>query len=53
MLDEKLEGAYAEILRRNPGEREFHQTAYDVLGSIGPALAKHPELHDHKVIERL
>jgi glutamate dehydrogenase (NADP+) len=53
MLDEKLEGAYAEILRRNPGEGEFHQTAYDVLGSIGPALAKHPELHDHKVIERL
>jgi glutamate dehydrogenase (NADP+) len=53
VLDEKVESAYAQILRRNPGEHEFHQAVRDVLGSIGPALAKHPELHHHKVIERL
>jgi glutamate dehydrogenase (NADP+) len=53
VLDEKIEAAYAEILRRNPGEHDFHQTVRGVLESIGPALAKHPELYHHKVIERL
>jgi glutamate dehydrogenase (NADP+) len=53
MLDEKLESAFAEVLRRNPGEHEFHQAVRDVLVSIGPALAKHPELRDRKIIERL
>jgi glutamate dehydrogenase (NADP+) len=53
MLDEKLESAYADVLQRNPGEHDFHQAVRDVLASIGPALAKHPELREHKVIERL
>ncbi|HEU5306387.1 MAG TPA: NADP-specific glutamate dehydrogenase [Acidimicrobiia bacterium] len=53
MLDEKLEGAFADVLRRNPGEQEFHQVVRTVLGSIGPALAKHPELREQKIIERL
>jgi glutamate dehydrogenase (NADP+) len=53
VLDEKLEGAFADVLRRNPGEQEFHQVVRTVLGSIGPALAKHPELREQKIIERL
>jgi glutamate dehydrogenase (NADP+) len=53
MFDETLEGAFAEILRRNPGEREFHGAVRDVFDSLGPVLAKHPELRDQKVIERL
>ena len=52
-LDEKVEATFTEVLRRNSGEEEFQQVVRDVLGSIGPALAKHPELRDHKVIERL
>jgi len=53
MLDEKLEAVFADVLRRNAGEPEFHQSVRDVLGSLGPALAKHPELAEHKVIERI
>jgi glutamate dehydrogenase (NADP+) len=53
MLDEKLADAFAEVLRRNPGESEFQQTVRDVFGSIGPVMAKHPELRHHKIIERL
>ena len=52
-LDEKLETIYDDVLRRNPGELEFHQTVHDVLTSIGPALAKHPDLAEHKIIERI
>ena len=53
MIDEKLEGVLADVIRRNPGEDEFHQAAREVLESIGPVLAKQPELAQHKIIERV
>jgi glutamate dehydrogenase (NADP+) len=53
MLDEKLEAIYAAVLQRNPGETEFHQAVGDALVWLGPALAKNPELAEHKIIERL
>lgn len=53
MIDEKLTDAYAEVERRNPGEAEFLQAVREVLSSIGPVLAKHPELAAHKTIERI
>jgi glutamate dehydrogenase (NADP+) len=51
-VSEKLQAIYAEIERRNPGEPEFHQAARDVLASLAPVLAKHPELGERKIIER-
>jgi hypothetical protein len=27
-LDEKLQATYDEVLRRNPGEQEFHQAVH-------------------------
>jgi glutamate dehydrogenase (NADP+) len=53
MIDEKVEPFYDEVVRRNRGELEFHQAAREVLESIGPVLAKHPEFAEHKIIERL
>jgi glutamate dehydrogenase (NADP+) len=53
VLDEKLHDIYDEVLRRNPGEQEFHQAVYDVLISLGPVVAKHPEYTDAAVITRL
>jgi glutamate dehydrogenase (NADP+) len=41
------------VLARNPGETEFHQAVHEVLLSLGPVLAKHPEFAEHKIIERL
>ena len=52
-VDEKLEELYNKIIRRNQGEPEFHQAVREVFGSLGPVLAKHPELLEHKVIERI
>ena len=34
MLDEKLYAIYDEVLRRNPGETEFHQAVHEVLDSL-------------------
>jgi glutamate dehydrogenase (NADP+) len=53
MIDEKLDGVFAAVVQRNPGELEFHQAVREVLESLGPVLAKHPELAHHKVIERI
>jgi glutamate dehydrogenase (NADP+) len=52
-LDEKLLDVYEEVLRRNPGEVEFHQAVHDVLGSLGPVVAKHPQYADEEIIRRL
>ena len=52
-IDEDLEPIYQEVVRRNPGETEFHQAILEVFASIGPVLVKFPELREHKIIERI
>jgi glutamate dehydrogenase (NADP+) len=49
--DEKLEPVYDRVIRRNPGEPEFHQAVREVLWSLGPVLAKRPEYLDRRLIE--
>ena len=53
MQDEKLEPVYDRVIRRNPGEPEFHQAVREVLWSIGPVLAKHPEYLERRLIEMI
>lgn len=53
MLDEKLEPIYADVLRRNPGEDEFHQAVREVLDSLGAVIAKRPVYAEGALIERL
>ena len=52
-LDEKLEPIYQDVLKRNPGETEFHQAVMEVLESLGPVVVKHPEYMERKIIERI
>jgi glutamate dehydrogenase (NADP+) len=51
--DEKLEPVYDRVIRRNPGEPEFHQAVREVLWSLGPVLAKHPQYLDRRLIEMI
>ena len=53
VLDEKLADVYDEVVHRNPGETEFHQAVREVLESLGPVVAKHPEFAQHKIIQRI
>ncbi|MCT2591632.1 NADP-specific glutamate dehydrogenase [Streptomyces sp. N2-109] len=48
-----IEQLYGKILRRNLGETEFHQAVREVLETLGPVLAKRPELVDARIIERI
>ena len=41
------------VIKRNPGESEFHQTVKEVLESIEPVLEQSPEYIERGVIERM
>ncbi len=49
----QLTSIYEEVVRRNPGEVELHRAVREVLDAIRPAIAKHPELAERKIIERI
>jgi glutamate dehydrogenase (NADP+) len=53
MIDEKLAPVFEDVVRRNPGEVEFHQAVREVLDSLGAVIAKHPEYADRKIIQRI
>ncbi|WP_438947994.1 Glu/Leu/Phe/Val dehydrogenase dimerization domain-containing protein, partial [Streptomyces durbertensis] len=44
---------YAEVVRRNPGEPEFHQAAHEVIHSLRPVLDARPELAEARLVERI
>jgi glutamate dehydrogenase (NADP+) len=52
-LHAKIEVIYQEVLKRNPGEPEFHQAVREVLESLGPVITKYPEFTERKIIERI
>lgn len=52
-MHEKLQPIYADVLRRNPGEAEFHQAVREVFESLGPVLVKNPQYVDAAVLERV
>ena len=49
----ELEPVFEQVLRRNPGEGEFHQAVREVFDSLGPVLTKKPEYVDAAVLERI
>ncbi|MET7935339.1 NADP-specific glutamate dehydrogenase [Streptomyces sp. NPDC005322] len=49
----RIEDVHAQIVRRNPGEPEFHQAAREVLPALAPVLDAHPEYLDARILERL
>ncbi|AKT50430.1 NADP-specific glutamate dehydrogenase [Arsenicicoccus sp. oral taxon 190] len=52
-LHPRLDKVRATILRRNPGEAEFHQVVDEVLDSLGPVLERRPDYVDASILERL
>jgi glutamate dehydrogenase (NADP+) len=48
-----IQDAYEQVLKRNPGEVEFHQAVKEVLDCLEPVLDKHPEYVDAKILDRI
>ncbi|QCB93560.1 NADP-specific glutamate dehydrogenase [Cellulomonas shaoxiangyii] len=52
-MDQSLQQVFEQVLRRNPGEAEFHQAVREVFDTLGPVVRKHPQYVEAAVLERL
>ena len=52
-MEPELNSVFELVLRRNPGEVEFHQAVREVFDSLGPVLKKNPQYTDAAVLQRL
>ncbi len=43
----------AEVIAKNPGEKEFHQAVKEVIETLAPILEKHPEYIKAKILNRI
>lgn len=43
----------AELVKKNPGEKEFHQAVKEVVESLMPVLERRPEYRKAKILERI
>ena len=48
-----VDGFMADLVAKNPGEKEFHQAVKEVLESVAPYIVEHPYLMDQKILERI
>jgi glutamate dehydrogenase (NADP+) len=48
-----VQSVYDQVLKRNPGEAEFHQAVKEVFECLEPVLEKHPEYVKAKILDRL
>jgi glutamate dehydrogenase (NADP+) len=44
---------YETVLKRNPGENEFHQAVKEIFDSLVPVFAQHPEYIKAGILERM
>ncbi|WP_295158916.1 NADP-specific glutamate dehydrogenase [uncultured Brachyspira sp.] len=52
-MNEQLEAIYNKVVKRNPGENEFHQAVKEVLSTLEVVLKKKPHYIEQKIIERI
>ena len=48
-----VEKVYEQLVKRNPGEAEFHQAAKEVLDSLDLVISRHPEMEEQSLLERI
>ena len=53
LKNEYLQKVLADVVKRNPGEAEFHQTVSEVLESIEPVVEQSPEYITSGVLDRM
>lgn len=49
----KLDEFMAGLVKRNPGEEEFHQAVYEVAMTVMPYIEKNPIYEEMRILERL
>lgn len=52
-MDAALEKVHEEVLRRNPGESEFHQAVTEIFETLSPVMKRHPEYAEQSILQRM
>ena len=52
-LHPNLQPMFEEVLRRNPGESEFHQAVFELIHSLTPIAGKQPEYIKWSILNRI
>ncbi|BBH23196.1 glutamate dehydrogenase [Paenibacillus baekrokdamisoli] len=53
LAKEYVQSVHETVIKRNPHEKEFHQAIKEILDSLVPVFAKHPQYIKHGILERL
>ncbi len=48
-----VNNVYRDIVRKNPGEEEFHQAVFEVLASLSPVCEEKSDYEEMSILERL
>lgn len=48
-----VESFMADVIAKNPGEKEFHQAVREVVESVAPYIMAYPYLQEQKIMERI
>lgn len=52
-MAKRIEEFMNEVIRKNPGETEFHQAVREVVESIMPFIEKNPKYQEARILERI
>jgi glutamate dehydrogenase (NADP+) len=52
-LHPNLQANFETVVRRNPGELEFHQAVQEVFDSLGEVIERHPEYTGRAILDRI
>ena len=52
-MEKKIKAFMEEVIRKNPGEAEFHQAVKEVVESVMPYIHQNPKYQKAKILERM
>ena len=52
-MSKKIDAFMAEVIKKNPGELEFHQAVREAVESIMPYVEQNPKYERAKILERM
>lgn len=52
-MEKKIQQFMQKVVRKNPGEKEFHQAVREVVESLFPFIEDNPKYKEAKVLERM
>ncbi|MDP8297866.1 MAG: glutamate dehydrogenase, partial [Candidatus Orphnella occulta] len=52
-MQKKIKDFMTELVKKNPGETEFHQAVQEVVESVMPFIEKNPRYQEAKILERI